>query len=58
MYDCLHITSCVVTVQFGQPLYFARENSRMRTIELSLSSSLTEPVSVVISAQNITAFGK
>ena len=49
---------CVVTVQFGQPLYFARENSRMRTIELSLSSFLTEPVSVVISAQNITAFGK
>ena len=39
-------------------MYLARENSRMRTIELSLSSALTEPVSVVISAQNITAFGK
>ena len=48
----------IVTVNFQRPAYTALEDSRRRNILLSLSSQLSEPISVVILAQNMTAIGK
>ena len=48
----------LVTVNFQQSAYTVQESSRRRNIQLLLSSALSEPISVVISAENITAVGK
>ena len=60
MYICkLFITlPCAVTVNFQQSTYVVQEDGRRRNIQLLLSSSLSDPVSVVISAENITAMGQ
>ena len=54
----LYFNLYIVTVNFQQSTYTTREDSRRRNIQLLLSSRLSEPISVVILAQNITAIGE
>ena len=56
--SCCTTLLYAVTVNFQSSTCVVQENGRRRNIQLVLSSSLSDPVSVVIMAENITAIGE